>query len=458
MAVKTKTKAAKAAKTPRNGGKTAAKAAPKAGNAPRTVRLGQFREDPDNVSVATDEEIARLAGKLKRVPLGLTAMRIAYVTDAPGGGCMVVSGNKRLRCLKAAYGDDGEVPAEWFQDITAMSEAERHEFRLNANISDGHFDLDKLLAQYDTAELSAAGLDELLADLPDTGAADGQTDADAVPEVEEEPKSRRGEVYQCGEHRLMCGDATSADDVARLMGGGKADMVFTDPPYNVSIGDRNAAINAEGKKHGQKNLGGRIEKNIIGDHGMTDEECGEKLWRPAFQNMADNAADSCAIYVTMPQGGTHMMMMMMMRGSWQVKHELMWLKSQPTFSMGRLDYDYKHEPICYGWKKTHRFFGKGEFTKSVWEFDKPSQSKLHPTMKPVALIVNAMLNSSRSGEVVLDAFGGSGTTMISAEQTGRKARLMELDPHYCDVIRRRWAEFVHGEGCDWERLTPKVDA
>lgn len=457
MAVKTKTKAAKTAKTPRKCGKTAAKTAPEAGNATRTVRLGQFREDPDNVSVATDEEIARLAGKLKRVPLGLTAMRIAYVTDAPGGGCMVVSGNKRLRCLKAAYGEDGEVPAEWFQDITAMSEAERHEFRLNANISDGHFDLDKLLAQYDTAELSAAGLDELLADLPDTGAVDGQTDADAVPEVEDEPKSRRGEVYQCGEHRLMCGDATSADDVARLMGGGKADMVFTDPPYNVSIGDRNAAINAEGKKHGQKNLGGRIEKNIIGDHGMTDEECGEKLWRPAFQNMADNAADSCAIYVTMPQGGTHMMMMMMMRGSWQVKHELMWLKNQPTFSMGRLDYDYKHEPICYGWKKTHRFFGKGQFTKSVWEFDKPSQSKLHPTMKPVALIENAMNNSSRKGEIVLDAFGGSGTTMIAAESIGRKARLMELDPHYCDVIRRRWAEFVHGEGCDWERLTPKVD-
>lgn len=129
----------------------------------KTVKLGRFREDPDNVSEATDEEIARLAGKLKRVPQGLAAMRIAYVTDAPGGGCMVISGNKRLRCLKAAYGENGEVPAEWFQDITAMSEAERHEFRLNANISDGHFDIDKLLAQYDTAELSAAGLEELLA-------------------------------------------------------------------------------------------------------------------------------------------------------------------------------------------------------------------------------------------------------------------------------------------------------
>ena len=130
-----------------------------------TVRLGQFREDPDNVSEATEEEIQRLAGKLKRVPLGLTAMRIAYVTDAPGGGCMVVSGNKRLRCLKAAYGENGEVPAEWFQDITAMSEAERHEFRLNANVSDGHFNLDKLLAQYSAEEITDAGLDHLLESL-----------------------------------------------------------------------------------------------------------------------------------------------------------------------------------------------------------------------------------------------------------------------------------------------------
>lgn len=130
------------------------------------MKLSLFREDPDNVSVATDEEIRRLAGKLKRVPLGLTAMRIAYVTDAPGGGRMVISGNKRLRCLKAAYGEDGEVPAEWFQDITAMSEAERHEFRINANISDGSFDAEKLLAQYDRDELaelmSADALQELI--------------------------------------------------------------------------------------------------------------------------------------------------------------------------------------------------------------------------------------------------------------------------------------------------------
>ena len=128
----------------------------------KMVRLGLFREDPDNVSEATAEEIERLAGKLRRVPLGLTAMRIAYVTDAPGGGCMVISGNKRLRILKQAYGDDGEVPAEWFADVTAMSEAERHEFRLNANISDGHWNLEKLLAQYDAQAITDAGLESLL--------------------------------------------------------------------------------------------------------------------------------------------------------------------------------------------------------------------------------------------------------------------------------------------------------
>ena len=127
------------------------------------VKLSRFREDPDNVSEATEAELARLDRKLKRVPLGLTAMRIAYVTDAPGGGCMVISGNKRLRCLKAKYGENGEVPADWFQDITAMSEAERHEFRLNANINDGHLNLDKLLAQYGREELTDAGLENLLA-------------------------------------------------------------------------------------------------------------------------------------------------------------------------------------------------------------------------------------------------------------------------------------------------------
>ena len=218
-----------------------------------------------------------------------------------------------------------------------------------------------------------------------------------------------------------------------------ADMIFTDPPYNVSLGTKNRTLNAVTGSHS-------IERPILGDgdDGQTDEEVGQSLWLPAFRNMLDNAKDNCGLYVTMPQGGTHMMMMMMMihDAGWQVKHELMWMKNSPTFSMGRLDYDYQHEPIMYGWKKSHKWIGKGEYQKSVWPIDKLLKCDLHPTMKPIALIVNALLNSSEKDDTVMDVFGGSGSTMIACEQTGRKCLMMELDPHYCDVIIDRWQHFT----------------
>ena len=214
-------------------------------------------------------------------------------------------------------------------------------------------------------------------------------------------------------------------------------MIFTDPPYNVSIGAKNRCLNALNGTHG-------IETPILGDEGMTDEEVGKTLWLPAFQNMLSAANDECSLYVTMPQGGTHMMMMMMMiyRAGWQVKHELMWLKNVPTFSMNRLDYDYQHEPILYGWNKSHKFIGEGEFKKSVWEIQRLQKCDLHPTMKPIELIVNALKNSSVVGDMVLDLFGGSGSTLIACEETGRKCRMMELSPEYCDVIVERWEKLT----------------
>jgi len=127
----------------------------------------------------------------------------------------------------------------------------------------------------------------------------------------------------------------------------------------------------------------------------------------------------------------------MMSVGWQVKHELIWVKEAPVFSMGRLDYDYKHEPIAYGWKKKHNFYGKGEFTKSVWEIPK-IENKLHPTMKPIRLIANAINNSTMKENNVYDGFGGSGSTLMACEQTNRKCFMMELDPIYCDVIVGRW--------------------
>lgn len=246
---------------------------------------------------------------------------------------------------------------------------------------------------------------------------------------------RKGDIWQLGNHRLMCGDSTNSESVALLMDGEKADLCITDPPYNVAIGSKNSFLNEFGIKGG-------VTTDIMNDKGMTDEEIGAKIWKPAFTNLRANAKDDCAIYVSMPQGGTHMMMMMMMHDSgWKVKHELMWLKSSPTFSLGRLNYDYQHEPIVYGWNKTHNWYAK-EPKRSILQFDKPHRSELHPTMKPIPLWAELISNSSKEGMNILDTFGGSGTTIIACEQLNRKCYMMELDPHYCDVIIARWEKLT----------------
>lgn len=249
-----------------------------------------------------------------------------------------------------------------------------------------------------------------------------------------ESRVKVGDVWQLGNHRLMCGDATNVEHVERLMDGNVADLVFTDPPYNVDYAEKNKFLNGADR-------GNRVQTDITNDNMESDEDARASLWEPAFKNMAHVADEYCSIYVTMPQGGAHMMMMMMAAAaSWQVKHELVWVKNNHV--LGRTDYYYKHEPILFGWKDKHRFYGNGEFNKSVWEIDKPQKSDLHPTMKPVRLVVNAIMNSTKLGDIVLDVFGGSGTTIIACEQTERRCRMMELTPEYCDVIIDRWEKLT----------------
>jgi len=356
-----------------------------------------------------------------------------------------LDGHARIKVLKALE-EEGylipELPVVYIQ-AKNKTEAKQKLLRLNSNF--GHFTKESVLEFAEDIDLNfdEIALPDTVIDFTDQGGEIAETEGDdEAPEVDEksEPVSKRGEMYELGNSILMCGDSTNAEDVARLMGGEKADMVFTDPPYNVAIGDKNKALQSFQPS-------GRITENIENDFFKTDEECAEKLWLPCFKNLFENAKDECAIYVTMPQGGTHMMMMMMMRDSgWQVKHELIWVKNSPTFSMGRLNYDYQHEPILYGWKKTHKWVGKGKFNKSIWEIDKPRKCDLHPTMKPIELIENALLNSSEKNDLILDLFGGSGSTLIACEKNNRKARLMELDPHYCDVIRRRYTKWAKENG------------
>lgn len=219
-------------------------------------------------------------------------------------------------------------------------------------------------------------------------------------------------------------------DDKKVDGGAVADLVFTDPPYNVNYADKNNFLNEIDK-------GNRIQEDIENDNFKSDDDCMEKLWLPVFKNLYDVANGKCAIYVTMPQGSAHIKMSQCVQeAGWKVKQELQWVKNNHV--LGRCDYLYKHEPILYGWKDTHNWYGKGNFTKSVWEIAKPQKSDLHPTMKPIELIANALLNSTKQNESVLDLFGGSGSTLIACEQLNRKCYMMELDNRYCDVIIKRW--------------------
>jgi DNA modification methylase len=212
-------------------------------------------------------------------------------------------------------------------------------------------------------------------------------------------------------------------------------LIFTDPPYGVSYGSNQAEIQKKSGAFSKSRKNTKIEND-----NYSAKQLSEKLWGPAFKNYYDFAKDDCSFYLTMCQGGDQMMMMMMMMmmaEKWQIKHELIWMKNAAVFSMGRLDYDYQHEPILFGWKKKHNFYGKGQFLKSVWQINKPHKSDLHPTMKPIALMENAFLNSSKPGDLVCDYFSGSGSTMLAAEQTKRICYGMEIMPVYCQIIINR---------------------
>lgn len=258
------------------------------------------------------------------------------------------------------------------------------------------------------------------------------TDADdEVPEIPQNVHGvELGDVWQLGEHRLMCGDSTLRENVERLMAGEKADMVFTDPPYGVSYADKNTYLNSISP-------GNRIQKEIANDHGSTEEM--HELWCKIFNMTAEYSTNKASYYICSPQGGELMMMMQAISQSpWSLKHMLIWNKNNHV--LGRCDYNYKHEPILYGWKKkgTHEFFGKGEKTTSVWDIPKPQKNDLHPTMKPIALMVEAILNSCKEAGLLFEPFCGSGSTLIACEKTGRKCNGLEIDPHYCSVIIERW--------------------
>ena len=244
----------------------------------------------------------------------------------------------------------------------------------------------------------------------------------ALSAARKETRTKRGDVWVLGEHRLVCGDARNADDMGKLMSGMKADLFLTDPPYNVDyVGKTKDALKIENDK-------------------MTDQEFRDFLLG-AFSIAKGSMKSGAAFYIWHADSKGYDFRGACMDVGWQVRQCLIWVKD--ILVMGRQDYQWQHEPCLYGWNEgaSHAWYSDRKQT-TLLQFDRPARSKEHPTMKPVPLFGYLIQNSTKSGDIVLDSFCGSGTTVIAAEQLERKAYCIELDEVYCDVIVRRWEEFT----------------
>ena len=423
------------------------------------VKLTQIAVNGANPRTITDEKFHKLVNSILVLPKMLELRPI--VVD---NTMTILGGNMRYRALTAiADMSEDDIAhrlgglrdfqkkteaerkhllehwARWRDGPTAhvikaseLSDAEQREFTIKDNTGFGSWDMDALANEWDSQDLDDWGLD-VWVDTPHNNDCNSG-DLDELPDEEDgtiKVRCKRGDVWQLGDHRLMCGDSVNLDEVKKLMGGVMADMCFTDPPYGVSIGDKNKALNEVQKA-------GRCITNIENDT-LSAEEL-YPILVSAMTNTRLSCKEDACYYVTSPQGGDlgMMMMMMMKDAGLPVRHILIWEKSSATFSLGRLDYEYQHEPIFYTWTKKHHNYREGEYRTTIWKYDKPKKCDLHPTMKPVALVENCLKDATKEGDSVVDLFGGSGTTLIACENLKRKCCTMEKDPHYCDVIIARW--------------------
>ncbi|MGU0713175.1 site-specific DNA-methyltransferase [Pseudomonas aeruginosa] len=297
----------------------------------------------------------------------------------------------------------------------------------NAGWDDAMLRIEIAALQDDNFDLSLTGFDaDALAELMagDEPEGEGQSDDDAVPEVAETPVSRPGDVWLLGGHRLLCGDSTLAESYERVLDGEQVDMVFTDPPYNV-----NYANSAKDKMRGK-------------DRAILNDNLGDGFYDFLLAALTPTIAHCRGgVYVAMSSSELDVLQAAFRAAGGHWSTFIIWAKN--TFTLGRADYQRQYEPILYGWPEGAQRHWCGDRDQGdVWNIKKPQKNDLHPTMKPVELVERAIRNSSRPGNAVLDPFGGSGTTLIAAEKSGRLARLIELDPKYVDVIVRRWQDWT----------------
>jgi site-specific DNA-methyltransferase (adenine-specific) len=369
-----------------------------------------------NSRTHSEAQVAQIAGSIRE--FGFTN---PVLIDAENG---IIAGHGRI--MAAQKLGLAEVPCIRLDHLTETQRKAYviadNKLALNSGWDETMLALELAELQDDNFDLSLTGFDESeLADLL-AETIEGETDPDEVPEPPVNPVTVLGDVWVLGKHRLLCGDSTSIDDLRKLCGEQDVDMWLTDPPYNVAYeGKTKDALKIQNDSMGNDQFRQFLRDAYVAADAVMKQGAVFYIWH----------ADSEGYNF---RGAAH-------DAGWKVRQCLIWKKS--TMVMGRQDYHWKHEPCLYGWKEgAGHLWATDRKQTTILEFEKPSRNGEHPTMKPVALFEYQMLNNTKGGDMVLDSFGGSGTTMIAAEKNGRVARLMELDPKYCDVIVTRWQAFA----------------
>ena len=371
------------------------------------MKLSEIKVNKSNPRIIKDEKFKKLIKSLEDFPKMMEFRPIVVNDDG-----MILGGNMRYRALlDLGYKD---VPDNWVKKASDLTDDEKRRFIIVDNLSFGEHDWDALANEWDSEELEAWGLD-----LPvDFNTGDQEAEEDdfdtTPPEI---PITVLGDLYEIGEHRLLCGDSTQTDTFEKLMDGQLADLVVTDPPYNVAY---------EGKTKDALT----IENDSMGNDDFY------KFLYDFYTALTTAVKKGGAIYVWHASSEVINFGKAMVDAGWLLKQQLIWVKN--SMVMGRQDYQWKHEPCLYGWLAgdSHNWYSDRKQT-TVIEWDKPQRNGEHPTMKPIGLFGYQIGNSSKVGDIVIDAFGGSGTTMVACEQLKRRARLIEYDPKYCDVIVKR---------------------
>jgi DNA modification methylase len=402
--------------------------------------LGELIPYARNPRTHSDAQVAQIAASIRE--FGWTN---PVLVDGQNG---IIAGHGRVMAARKLGLE--RVPVI---ELGHMSEAQKRAYVLADNQLALNAGWDHELLRLELADLSELGFDLGLIGFGEgelerllAGGKEGLTDDDEAPRLPEHAVTQPGDVWVLGEHRLLCGDATVLADVDRVLDGQLADMTFTDPPYGV-----NYANSPKDKLRGKHrpimndNLGAGFE-------GFLQDACANIL-----------SLTKGAVYVCMSSSELHTLQRAFTAAGGKWSTFVIWAKH--TFTLGRADYQRQYEPILYGWPAGHdRYWCGARDQGDVWFVDKPARNDLHPTMKPVALVERAVRNSSKSRDIVLDPFGGSGSTLITCEKTGRQARLVELDPKYCDVIVQRWQAFsgvmanLDGDGRSFEEIAAGREA